>query len=109
MGENHKDWFKYLQTILMAYRSSIHAVTKYRRYHFIFGHSCSLPVECLYETSKNNFFATLKENWKNDAKDTTKWVRETMNVEQERQKTYYDKKKQYEPKYRVNNQQITAF
>ena len=47
-GENHNDWAKYLQTVFIAYRSSIHAVTNT---DLIFGLPCLLPIVFLARCS----------------------------------------------------------
>ena len=64
VGENHTDWAKYLQTVMMAYRSSIHAVTKYNLYYLIFGRPCSLPKDCMYETSSQTKVFTMPDDRK---------------------------------------------
>ena len=35
VGENHTDWAKYLQTVMMAYRSSIHALKSFYNGQYI--------------------------------------------------------------------------
>ena len=64
--ENHNDWAKYL---MMAYRSSIQAVTKYSPYYLIFGRPCSLPLCCTYETSQTKVFATPSDYVRNPKKE----------------------------------------
>ena len=88
-GENHKDWAKYLQTVTMAYRYSIPVVTKYSPYYLIFGRPCSLPTGCMYETSQSNVFARPSDyirSLKKELQTNYELVRDTVNVEQERQK-----------------------
>ena len=71
----------------------------------IFCRPGSLQVDCMYETSQTKVFATPSDyvkNLKKELQTSHELVRDTMNVEQERQKTYYDRK-QYGPKYNVND------
>ena len=71
VGENHTDWVKYLQTVMNAYRSSIHAVTKYSLYYLIFGRPCALPIDCIYETSQTKV-STTPGDYVRDIKKTQK-------------------------------------
>ena len=71
----------------------------------IFCRPGSLQLDCMYETSQTKVFATPSDyvrNLKKELQTSQELVRDTMNVEQERQKTYYDRK-QYGPKYNVND------
>ena len=45
--EHLHDWRNYLQLIIMAYRSSVHAVTKYSPAYVIFETPLKLPVDCM--------------------------------------------------------------
>ena len=104
VGEHYNTWSKYLQLIVMAYRSSVHTVTKYSPYYLLFGAPCALPIDCMYETLQAQVFATPSDyvgNLKKELQLYNELVRLNMEVEQERQKTYYDQK-QFGPKYRAN-------
>ena len=52
VGANHVDWARCLQTVMLAYRSSIHAMTKHSPYYSIFDRPCSLPIDCRYKYQK---------------------------------------------------------
>ena len=87
----------------MAYRSSVHTVTKYSSYYVVFGAPCALPVDCMYETLQTQVFATPSDyggNLKKQLQLCHELVRLNMEVEQERQKTYYNRK-QFGPKYQT--------
>ena len=45
VGEHHNTWSDYLPLVMMAYRSSIHSVTKYSPFYLLFGRSCALPID----------------------------------------------------------------
>ena len=101
VGEHHNTWSKYLQLIMMAYRSSVHTVTKYNPYYLLFGAICALPIDCMYEILQTQIFATPSDyvgNLKKELQLCHKLVRLNMEVEQERQQIYYDRK-QVGPKY----------
>ena len=90
VGEHHNTWCKYPQLIMMAYRSSDHTVTKYSPYYLLFGASCALPIDCMYEPLQSQVFATPSDcvgNLKKELQLCHKLVRLNMEVEQERQKT----------------------
>ena len=93
VGENHKTWSDYLPLVMMAYRSSIHSVTKYSPFYFLFGQSCALPTDCMYQTIQTKIYPTLSDYvdcLKDELQKCHELVRESMDVEQEGQKTYYD-------------------
>ena len=50
VSEHQHDRKNYLQLVMMAYRSSVHAVTKYSPTYVIFGTPLKLPIDCMYET-----------------------------------------------------------
>ena len=105
VGEHHNTWCKYTQLIMMAYRSSDHTVTKYSPYYLLFGASCALPIDCMYESLQSQVFATPSDcvgNLKKELQLCHKLVRLKMEVEQERQKTYYDRKL-FGPKYQTGD------
>ena len=58
VGEHHNTWSKYLQLIMMAYRSSDHTVTKYSPYYLLFGAPCALLIDCMYKTLQTQVFTT---------------------------------------------------
>ena len=47
VGEHHRDWDKYLQKALFAYRTSLHDTTGYSPYLANFGRSPALPVDVM--------------------------------------------------------------
>ena len=58
VGEHQYEWSNHLQLVMMAYRSSIHAVTKYSPFYLIYGHSMAVPIDCMYETRESRVFPT---------------------------------------------------
>ena len=105
VGEHHKTWSDYLPLVMMAYRSSIHSVTKYSPFYLLFGRSCALPIDCIYQTIQTKIYQTLSDYvgcLKEDLQMCHELVRESMDVEQERQKTYYDRRT-FGPQYEVGD------
>ena len=91
---------------MMAYPPSIHCVTKYSPAYVVLGFPLSLPIDCIYSTPQTAIYATPSDyvySTKQKLKETHQLMRESMDVEQERQKTYYDRRK-YGPNYKVGEE-----
>ena len=94
VGEHHNTWSNYLPLVIMAYRWSIHSVTKYSPFYLLFGQSCALPNDCMYQTIQSKIYSTLSDFvgcLKDELQTCHELQRESMAVEQESQKTYYDR------------------
>ena len=105
VGEHHNTWSDYLPLVIMAYRSSFHSVTNYSPFYLLFGRSCALPTDCMYQTIQTKIYPTLSDYvgyLKDELQTCHELVRESMDVEQERQKTYYDRSK-FGPQYEVGD------
>ena len=105
VGEHHNTWSDYLPLVMMAYRSSIHSVTKYSPFYLLFGRSCALPIDCMYQTIQTKIYPILSDYvgcLKDELQTCHELVRESMDVEQERQKTYYDSST-FGPQYEVGD------
>ena len=79
---------------MMAYISSIHSVTKYSPFYLLFGRSCALPIDCMYQTIQTKIYPTLSDYvccLKDELQTCHELVRASMDLEQERQKTYNDR------------------
>ena len=90
----------------MAYQSSIHSVTKYSPAYVLLGFLLSIPIDCIYSTPQTALYATPSDyafTMKQKLQETHQLMREYMDVEQERQKTYYDRSK-YGPNYKVGEE-----
>ena len=88
------DWTRFLPLAMMAYRSSIYIVAKYSPTYVILGFSLSLPIDCIYSTPQTAIYATPSDSvftMKQKLQGTRHLMREYMDVEQERQRTYYDR------------------
>ena len=48
IGQYQHEWTKSLLLAMMAYRSSIHSVTKYKPAYVVLGFPLSLPIDCIY-------------------------------------------------------------
>ena len=59
--EHHNTWSDYLPLVMMAYRSAIHSVTKYSPFYLLYGRSCALPIDCMYQTIKTKIYPTLSD------------------------------------------------
>ena len=80
---------------MMAYRSSVHTVTKYSPSYLLLGAPCALPNDFKHKTTQSQFFSTPSDHVGNRKKDLQlchELVRLNMEVKQERQKTYYGRK-----------------
>ena len=53
VGEHHNTWSKCLQLIMMAYRSSVHTVTKYSPSYLLLGAPCALPNDFMNKTTQS--------------------------------------------------------
>ena len=105
VGEHHNTWSDYLPLVMMAYRSSIHSVTKYSPFYLLFGQSCSLPIDCMYQTIQTKIYPTLSDYvgcLKDELQTCYELVPERMDLEQERQKTYPDRST-FGPQYEVGD------
>ena len=90
----------------MAYRSSIHSVTRYSAAFVVLGFPLSLPIDCIYSTPQTTIYATPSGyvfTMKQILQETHQLMREYMDVEQEREKSYYDRSK-YGPSYKVGEE-----
>ena len=58
IGQYQQQWTKFLHLAMMAYRSSIHSVTKYSPAYVVLGFPLSLPVDCIYSTPQTAIYAT---------------------------------------------------
>ena len=70
------------------------------------GFSLSLPIDCIYSTPQTAIYAPPSDyvfTMKNKLQETHQLMRENMDVEQERQKTYYDRSR-YGPSYKVGEE-----
>ena len=90
----------------MAYRSSIHSVTRYSPAFVVLGFPLSLPIDCNYSTPQTTIYATPSDyvfTMKQKLQETHQLMREYMDVEQERQKSYYDRSR-YGPSYKFGEE-----
>ena len=90
----------------MACRSSIHSVTRYSPAFVVLGFPLSLPIDCIYSTPQTTIYATPSDyvfTMKQKLQETHQLMREYMDVEQERQKSYYDRSK-YGPCYKIGEE-----
>ena len=77
---------------MMAYQSSILSVTKYSQAYVVLKFPLSLCIDCIYSTPQTVIYATPNDyvfKMKQKLQETHQLMRELMDVEQERQKTYY--------------------
>ena len=105
VDEHHNTWSDYLSLVMMAYRSSIHPVTKYIPFDLLFGQSCALPTGCMYHTIQAKIYPIFIDYvscLKKELKQSHELVRESMDVEQKRHKTYYDRST-FGPKYEIGD------
>ena len=91
---NHQnEWKSYLQQVMMAYRSSIHAVTNLNSFYVVLGTLLRLRLYCVYETLHYEYLSTPKNfifNMKTGMQSAHHLLRAEMQVQQTRQKTFYE-------------------
>ena len=55
-SENQNYWNLYLQLVTMAYRSTLHTVSKYNPNYLVLGTPLRLPIDFMYETPHTEIF-----------------------------------------------------
>ena len=94
IGQYQHEWTKFLPLAMMAIRSSIHSVKTHRPAFVLLGFSLSLPIDNIYSTTQTAICATPSDYvfpMKQKLQETHQLMVEYMKIEQERQKTYYDR------------------
>ena len=110
IGQYQHDWTNFLTLAMMAYRSSVHSVTRFRPAFVVLGFPLSLPIDCIYSTQQTTIYATPSDyviTMKQKLQETQQLMREYMDVEQEHQKSYYDRSK-YGPSYKVGKEVLVS-
>ena len=111
VNELQHDWKNYLQLVMMAYRSSVHSLTKYSHAYVIFGTPLKLPIDCMYETRHTESNPTPSDfifKTRRELQRAHHQIRIHMEVEQTKQKTYYDYRA-YGPTYKEGQQVLVFF
>ena len=111
LSKHQYDWKNYLQLVMMAYRTSVHAVTKNIPAYVIFETPLKLPVDCMYKTRHTESYPTPTDvifYTRRDLQKAHPWIRIQMEVELTRQKTYYDYHA-YRSSYREGHQVLVFF
>ena len=106
IGHYQHEWTKVLSLAMMACQSSIHSVTKYSPAYVVLVFPLSLPIDCIYSTPQSAIYATPCDYlfiMKQKLQKTHQLMQENMDVDQERQKTYYDRS-QYGPSYKIGKE-----
>ena len=95
VNENHNDWDKHLQYVMMAYRSTIHETTGFSPNALMLGREVCTPLDILYEVP-SSIKPTPQDKWvwelQERLENAHKIVRVSTNQEMVRQKHYHDKK-----------------
>ena len=58
IGQYQHEWTNFLPLAMMAYRSSIHSVTRYSPAFVVMGFPLSLSIDCIYSTPQTTIYAT---------------------------------------------------
>ena len=106
IGQNQHEWTKFLPLAMMAYRSSVHCVTKHSPAYVVLGFQLSLPIDCIYSTPQTALYATTSDyvfTMKQKLQETHQLIEEYVDVQQERQKTYYHRSK-YKQNYKFGEE-----
>ena len=91
---NQQDWDNKLPLVMSAYRSSVHATTKYTPHYLLYGHEYSLPVDLILPR-KNPVHATYGQyarHLKSSFQKAYKVAKATTAGNMMLQKKYYDRK-----------------
>ena len=86
IGPYQHEWTKILHLAMMAYRSSIHSVTKDSPTHVVPDYSLSLFLDCMYNTPQIAVFETPSDyvfTMKEELQETHQMMRKPMDVEKE--------------------------
>ena len=106
IGQYQHELTKFLLLAMMAYRSSIHSVKTHRPAYVLLGFSLSLPIDNIYSTTQTAICVTPNDcvfPMKQKLQETHQLMVEFMDIEQERQKTYYDRS-WYGPSYKAGEE-----
>ena len=93
IGQCQNEGFKFLPLAMKAYWLAVHSVTKDSPAFVVLGYLLSLPNDCIYSTPHPGKYATSSDfvfTFNQKLQETHQFMREFMDVEQERRKTYYD-------------------
>ena len=105
-GQCQNEWSKFLPLKMTAYWLAVHSVTKDSPAFVVLGSLLSLPNDCIYSTPQTKKYATSSDfafTFSQKLQETHQFMREFMDVEQERRKTYYDRNR-YGPIYKVGEE-----
>ena len=92
VDDHQHEWKKYIQLVMMAYRSTVHAVTTYSPFYVVIRTLLRLPIDCLYETRHTEFLLKPCDFIFNTKKElhSAQYLVRAEREEHTRQKTYYD-------------------
>ena len=88
--DDQHQWKTYLHLVLMAYRYTVHTVTKFSPSYMVLGTPLRLPIDCMYEAPHTELFQTPSDSIFNKMRETQRAHHlrgAEMEVEQTRQKT----------------------
>lgn len=95
VNEQQDDWDEAIDDILFAYRTSVHATTKYSPFYLMFGRQARLPIEI----ELDNEAGSNEERGLEQRLEELKTLRQSYGsaadnivIGQDKQKAYYDKK-----------------
>ena len=93
VDDNQQEWNSYPQLVMMAYHSSVHAVTKYNPSYVVPGTLLRLPIVCMYETRQTKLFPKPSDSLFNTKRETQRahhLVRAEIEAEQTCHKMFND-------------------
>ena len=93
MDDHQHAWEKYIQLVMVAYRSSVHAVTKYRPSNVVVRTPLRLPIDYLHERRHTEMFSTSSGfmfNTMREKQEEHQLVTAEMKVEKTRLTKTYD-------------------
>ena len=104
--DNPTNWAKKLACAVFAVNSSVNSTTGFTPNFLFLGRECRSPQDLVYSTTSTEYYSSqahLASDLYYQMKDTFDLVRTNMQVSQNMQKEYYDKKANFHNNYKVGD------
>lgn len=93
VNSRHDDWDVHLQSVMFAYRTTVHSGTGYTPYFLQFGREAQLPISAMFPVPRQQYSQVPYVAERQQAlHDAFSRVRQRLQAGQQRQKTLFDRK-----------------